>query len=191
MGGIKMRNDSWLQVHTGIAFYPLAPTVKSIDIRDIAYALAGINRFGAHARKRYSVAQHSVHVSQQVPPEFALRGLLHDASEAYLGDVPRPLKVLDIFKGYREVESKLEDAIFQRFGIDYWEPFATNAVKYADILLLGIEVRDLMQPLVDPPAWQWCLDAIGDNNFRIHTVWSPDEAEWQFLKRFEELGGTI
>lgn len=190
-----MPDGGWTQTRYGHKISPLAPDLTSIDIRDIAYGLAGQNRFGGHARAirghRYNVAQHSVHVSEQVPPPFALRGLLHDASEAYLGDVPRPLKSLDAFKGYREAEAHLEAVIYQKYGLQPYDWKGIDTVKTADILLLGIEARDLMQPLVDPPAWQWCLDAIGDNNFRIHTVWSPDEAEWRFLKRFEELGERV
>src|ERR1017187_10636100 len=73
---------------SGIHFWPLLPNPADIRIEDIAHALSNQCRFAGHAREFYSVAEHSVRVSQLCPPEDALWGLLHDASEAYLTDVP-------------------------------------------------------------------------------------------------------
>jgi len=184
-----MPDPGWIQTYTGRAFFPLDPRLEDIDIADIAYGLAGEMRFGNHAKQRYTVAQHSVLVSEQVPVQYALRGLLHDASEAYLGDIPRPLKVLDLFKGYREVEGVLEERIFTRFNVDPHDWEGKDAVKIADVLLLGVEVRDLMQPLVRAEDWMWCLAGTANSNLRITDVWSMEEAEWRFLTRFHDLGG--
>src|SRR4051812_30250690 len=84
------RVGNWMQTFTGRQFWPVDPRADEIAIEDIARALAMTCRFGGHVRFHYSVAQHSFLVSLVCSPEHALWGLLHDASEAYLGDVVWP-----------------------------------------------------------------------------------------------------
>src|ERR1700693_5499467 len=93
----------------------MLPNPADIRIEDIAHALSNQCRFGGHAREFYSVTEHCVRVSQHCRPEDALWGLLHDASEAYLSDVPAPLKVLPAFKAYRAAERSLQWTIAARF----------------------------------------------------------------------------
>ena len=100
--------DGFIGTFSGLRFWPLDPNPEKILIADIAHALAHQCRFGGHASKFYSVAEHSVHVSKLCLPEHALWGLLHDASEAYLVDLPRPLKLLPEFAPYREAERRLQ-----------------------------------------------------------------------------------
>jgi hypothetical protein len=95
-------------------------------------------RFGGHASKLYSVAEHSVHVSQLCQAEHALWGLLHDASEAYLIDLPRPLKLLPEFAAYREAERRLQRAVAVRFGLPPDQP---ASVTEADDTMLWIEAH--------------------------------------------------
>ena len=94
----SLRTDTskpgWVQTVTGKAFYPLKPDPSLISIEDIAWALSMQCRFAGHVLHFYSVAEHCVYISNSVPMEDALWGLLHDATEAYLTDVPRPLKPL-------------------------------------------------------------------------------------------------
>ena len=87
--------------YTGKEFYPLDPNPADIDIKDIAHALSNCCRFAGHIKSFYSVAQHSVIVSELCEPENALAGLLHDASEAYLSDIARPVKYTEQMEGYR------------------------------------------------------------------------------------------
>jgi hypothetical protein len=107
---------------SGIRFWPLLPNPGDILVEDIAHALAHQCRFGGHASKFYSVAEHSVHVSELCPVQDALWGLLHDASEAYLIDLPRPLKLLPEFAPYREAERQLQRAVAARFGLPEDQP---------------------------------------------------------------------
>ena len=105
---------AWIQTYTGRQFWPLAPQAEHVDIRDIAHSLAMQCRFNGHCRGFYSVAQHSVLVSQVVPPEDALWGLLHDAAEAYISDLPRPLK--NTAPEFRAAEHRLLTVILGRLG---------------------------------------------------------------------------
>ena len=85
----------WIQTYTGRKFHPLRPRVAEVDVRDIAHALSLKCRFGGHCRVFYSVAEHSVRVSRVLEAkgrELAVWGLMHDAGEAYLPDVGRPVK---------------------------------------------------------------------------------------------------
>ena len=82
-----MRIGDWMQTYTGERFWPLDPRIEDIHIRDISMALGKLCRYGGHTIFFYSVAEHSVLVSEYVPEEYALWGLLHDASEAYLSDI--------------------------------------------------------------------------------------------------------
>ncbi|CAB3795624.1 metal-dependent phosphohydrolase [Pararobbsia alpina] len=162
------------------------PALDSIDIEDIATALSRICRFTGHTTQFYSVAQHSVHVSYAVPPEYGLQGLLHDAAEAYLGDVSSPLKQL--LPEYKVIEERVERVICKRFGL----PFPLHpSIKEADLRMLVTERRDLMpqpyerQRVVDAVAWSWTA-AIEPLDATI-SARTPGSAELLFLARFKEL----
>lgn len=129
-----------LRTISGRAISPVAPTIADIDRHDIAHALGHVCRFGGHVSVFYSVAQHSVLVSYAVPPELALWGLLHDASEAYLVDVPTPVKQTSALAGYGALEAQMQQVIYQAFGLVGAEP---HAVRIADAQLLVLEARAL------------------------------------------------
>jgi 5'-nucleotidase len=129
--------------------------VKDIVIEDIASATAKLCRFTGHCKTFYSVAQHSVLVSRLVPPEHALAGLLHDATEAYINDLSRPLKLLN--PQYVEYEhSRLWPIIAARFDLpDVLPP----CIKDADNIALVTERRDLMPlPTGAKDEWHWARD---------------------------------
>ena len=120
-----------LQTFTGKLVHPMRLTVDDVDIRDIAHALSLLCRFGGHCRVHYSVAQHSVLASYLVAPSDALWALLHDASEAYLVDVPTPLKRLAAMTGYRAVEAQVQLTICHAFGLPHEMPASVHAADGA------------------------------------------------------------
>lgn len=173
--------DGTIRTFTGRLFRPLDPASGEIEIRDIAHALAQQCRFAGHTRVPYSVGQHSVLVSYraaQLDARAGLWGLLHDASEAYLTDVPRPLKALPAFASYRIAERTLQTLIYTQFGCHGREPVA---VAQADHDLLAVEFRDLM-PARSGDGWSERADGLP-----LIEPWSADKAEAQFLLRFLEL----
>lgn len=119
-------------MHTacGIVIDPLRIRPSDIEIEDIAHALARICRYGGHVSGFYSVARHSLLVAEHVETEHALYGLLHDASEAYIGDVITELKHADDMSLYRSLETRVMSKIAERFGLNH--PFPAS-VKEADV----------------------------------------------------------
>ncbi len=181
VGGLRREcrgRGGWVQTYTGKAFYLTEPDPSQIDPVDIAHALSMICRYGGHVSRFYSVAEHSVLISRALPRELALRGLLHDATEAYVGDVVRPLKHL--LPEYRRIEDRLMNAICARFGIPWVFP---PEVKEADNRILRDERAALM---TDPPQ-PWDLpENVEPLGVRIE-CWSPQEAKERFLAELEAL----
>lgn len=156
--------------------------VRDIRIEDIAAATSKICRFTGHCKTFYSVAQHQVLVSTLVPPEYALAALLHDATEAYINDLSRPLK--DILPAYVEYEKKrLWPVVARAFKLPEIMP---PVVKRADDIALVTERRDLMPlPKGMTDEWDWAKD-VPVLPFRIKAVdWR--RARSMFLARFRAL----
>ncbi|MBY0513267.1 MAG: hypothetical protein K2P78_05075 [Gemmataceae bacterium] len=192
------RRGDWIQTATGHKFWPLDPRPGDVDVRDVAHALSNLCRFTGHAREFYSVAQHSVLASRIVPPASALAALLHDAAEAYMGDVARPWKrflyvrtgpVADRdYTRLRDVEHTLLDVILAALGgPPRSDAAAWGPVAVADEVLLVTEARDLMAPLAD--GWRHTeangFAALPDR------IWPqrPHDARLDFLARYVELTG--
>lgn len=169
---------SWIQTFTGRQFFPLAARVEDIDVRDIAHSLALQSRFNGHCLRFYSVADHSIRVSRIVPEADALWALLHDAAEAYIGDLPRPVKANA--PEFRGIEDRLLLVVAQAFGLPWPMP---PSVRLADDRLLATEARDLMAP--PPLSWSLREEPLAE---RIEPLgWEAAEAA--FLARYRELGG--
>ena len=175
---------SFIETHSGLAFYPLSPDVAAINIGDIAHALSNQCRFAGHTSEHYSVAQHCVQVSWLLEDwgcsrDVVLWGLMHDASEAYLVDLPTPLKNHVSFEPYRIAERHLMDTICQRFGMANEMP---SEVKRADAAMLATEAKRLMP--FRPEHW----GALTEDSLPWPlTPWVPTEAKRNFLLRFEQF----
>lgn len=157
---------------------------SDILIGDIAHALANICRYGGHPEKFYSVAQHSLRVARKCPDEFALEGLLHDAAEAYIGDLVKPLKIL-LGEPVAKLEREIEQAIAIEFNLTFPWP---ACVKVADDELLRIEQINFWPGTVDSHTGQLRkLESL--HSTEVITPYPPGEAKRMFVNAFEELTG--
>lgn len=182
-----------IRLFSGILFSPVDPDPALITIEDIAHALSLKCRWSGHINRFYSVAEHSFYVSYLCSAEDALCGLMHDASEAYLVDMPRPIKYLPSMQPYRDLEARMEAAIAKKFNVPAQK---TPSVEIADNLILAVEALQL----INGSTLTWAEDIIapygdyvtlndGDQmSFgELLLGWDPEVAEQMFLERFKEL----
>lgn len=174
-----------IRTFTGRMIDLLLPDPEQISLRDIAHALGQINRYTGHTPEPYTVAEHCVLGSYVISPELALDFLLHDAPEAYLGDVSGPLK--KVMGGrYEELEWKWAQAVAQHFDLDPGDnDAALHEVERIDRLMLHVELDRLMGLQMRPASWLQC----GSEAERIYTALGRREGspELRFLARAEEL----
>jgi uncharacterized protein len=156
----------------------LNPSPSQIVIGDIAHGLAHQCRFNGQTSKFYSVAQHSVLVASILPRELRLAGLLHDASEAYLGDVVQPLK--DLLPEYQAIEENFCKVLGMRFGVNLQH---NDAIRHADLVVLATERRDLMP--MDMADWS-SIAGITPMSRTIKPM-TPEAASAQFMEMFFTL----
>jgi hypothetical protein len=167
--GLHEDRPNAITTWTGLKVEPLNIHRDDIQIKDIAHALARLCRYNGHVEHYYSVARHSVLVSEALDGTgYELAGLMHDAAEAYLGDLVRPLKTADTFAAFREADQTLDAAIAARFVLPWPQP---AAVLEADRKLL------LEGELPYPGGLRWTHDS------------TPQQDERDFLRRYYELTG--
>ena len=178
------RRGRFMHTFTGQPYWPCDPRPEEVRIVDIAHHLSMLCRYTGAVKRFYSVAEHCVLVSYLVPPEHALVGLLHDAPEAYLGDINRPVKHGPGLEGFRELEHRNWLAVADRFGLPHELP---HEVEMADNGVCLIE-RELLFPPADGWNEEWQAvtphPRIGD--VAVHAL-SPEHAEIVFLDRFYEV----
>jgi hypothetical protein len=177
-----MNPSSWIQTFTGRQFHPLAPRVEDLDIYDIAHALALTSRYNGHTLSYYSVAEHSVLVSRHVDPEYAREGLLHDAAEAYIGDMVRPLKRQPEMAAFVKAELDIERCVAEKFNLRT-DPVTIAAWKSIDDRILVDEISVLMSNPVMQLERHQGKDPVGAEIL----CYTPERAEILFLTRFWEL----
>lgn len=178
------QRGDWMQTHSGRRFYPLDPRPDDVDIDDIAHALAHLCRYAGHVDRFYSVAEHCVLLSHAVPVELALDALMHDAAEAYVVDVPRPLK--RHLPGYADIEDRVLDKIWTAIGRDHPHPYRIPAeVKAADTRILLDERATLMANTVH----EWDVDQLEPLGVTV-AGWPPHLAKAAWLRRFRQLTET-
>lgn len=167
------RKGDWLQTYSGVAFWPFDPRPDEVYITDIAHALSMLCRYGGHCRKFYSVAEHCVHVANLCSSENKKWGLLHDATEAYLVDLPRPIKWH--LPEYKVIEAEIEKVIATRFNLSLPVP---QEVKQIDDGILACERDQIM--CIPPYDWQV-------RNFRVDVTvqcWTPEKAKEEFMRLY-------
>lgn len=189
----------WLQTYSGKAFVIADPTEDQICLEDIVHALSNQCRFAGHSQRFYSVAEHSIHVCNRVREvleigksinhselddddrKIVARALLHDASEAYLLDIPRPLKIQPEMGFYRQKHVDTMRLILEKFGLPIEK---LDIIKQADNELLATEKEQVMGP--SPGDWVPLPDPL--------TItlgcWTPEKAYTIFRKQAEALGLT-
>ena len=180
----------WIQTSSGVAFHPQDPRVEDVHLIDIAHSLSHQCRFAGHVPIFYSVADHSVRVADYVytlahgQPHrdrclIALVGLLHDASEAYVQDIVRPIKHMPEMAGYRDLEDKVARVIFKKFDLDFWL-LDHDWIKLADNTLCATEKRDLIP--TSPKAWAPMPDPLPE----VVVPRTSAKSKSLFLQRFED-----
>ena len=177
------RKGNWMQTYSGGKFWAVDPRPEEVVIEDIAHALSNMCRYAGHCNKFYSVAEHSVLVSEWLlnngHSHHALWGLLHDASEAYLVDIPRPIK--PSLTNYYDLEAELMKVICEKYGLEAEMP---DIVKYADNHILADERNQNMKmTTISNIEWGAGGDPLGIT-LRYYT---PEEAEEAFLDVFDAL----
>lgn len=182
----------WLQTVSGRAWCAEEPEAYDYTIEELAHALAHLCRFAGHTRQFYSVAQHSVlvariayaslHLTSVDQRREAARGaLLHDAAEAFVIDMPAPLKRMPQLAGYRELIQRVEDAIARQFGLLGWA--GTRLVREADLRALATEKRDVLGS--SPHDAHWGVDLPPPVDDRITRCQDPIAARESFLRHWE------
>lgn len=169
----NIRKGDWIQTYTGIAFWPLDAREEEIDILDIAHSLSMQCRFGGHCEEFYSVAEHCCHIYDLVSDKHKLWGLLHDASEAYLVDLPRPVK--RSIPDYKEIENNLMKVICSKFELSEEMP---AEVHEADMRILYDEAAQNMK--TPPQPWDDRIEPFG---IKLQ-FWSPQRAKEEFIIRY-------
>ena len=165
-------------------------SVEDVDILDIAHALSMVCRFGGHVPRHYSVAEHCLLVAQLVPDELKLAALLHDAAEAYVGDMVSPLKRL--LPHYRAMETNIQfkiDSVFSAHHIGE----ATQVIHEADMKALYIEARSFYGEN-EIEAWGFAPEIVewgrGSSRDVLCYAPSPHDIEKQFMNAFLAYGGV-
>jgi hypothetical protein len=180
----QLSGDAWIETSSGRTFDPFSYN-PDFAIEDIAHALSNISRWNGHCRHFYSVAQHSILVSQ-IMDSYGwdpLEGLLHDGTEAYLCDIPSPFKQL--FPDWAKVDKKLERNLRDYFGLPLTK---SDNCKHADWLALYIEADRLMPsraktwPYLDKEMHKEAMAIKGDFTIRAE---DPSDVKWAFLDRYD------
>lgn len=183
---------TWIITHTGQHTNPLDLNAADVEIENIAHALSNICRFGGHTPEFYSVAQHSVRVAAMVSeyhPSLYLAALLHDAAEAFLGDVVRPIKQTSDMALYHAAEARAMRAIYKAYGIKL-SAHERTIIDAADKICMGIEGKQFFGDISE-----WDIDVTEQDLAKYPSRFeclAPDKAKAAFLFCFATAtGGEI
>ena len=178
------RYGDWIQTWSGKQFWPCSPKAEDVDIWDIAHSLSNLCRYGGHVTKFYSVAEHSIHIAEALRRDgqsldVIKWGLLHDGTEAYCADVPRPLK--PYLQNYDIIESSIEKVIIEKFGLSDKIP---EIVQDYDVRITVNEMTLLMPSKIDHLRKNYNWEPVPDVKIKN---WTPNVAKTNFLFMYNEL----
>lgn len=180
---IKTATGPTILLASGHYFDLLDPAGSRFTIADLARGLGNTCRFAGQCSAFYSVAEHSWHASFLVPANLAFAALMHDAQEALVGDVTRPLKSL--LPEYKVIENRISGVIADRFALA--DLCDHRLVKLADVQMLAAEQAELMPAHDD----QWAVLAGIEVPAIPWKFWSPNDAAKSWLARAEQLLGRF
>lgn len=182
---LSLDQHNFITTFTGRRVDVMALRPEDVCIEDIAHALSQLCRFTGHCREYFSVAEHSWLASKHVPPEHALEALLHDAAEAYVNDLSRPLKHHPSMTAYTDAEQRVDRVIRAVFGLPLFdaEPHMSAPIKDIDNKLVVTEARALLRD----STWTYSQPGL---DVRLSLL-CPKSAEMLFLTRFHELKETV
>lgn len=190
---------SWIQTFFGRKFDVLNPRAEDVNFNDIAVSLSMQCRFNGHTSmlianefrepRFYSVAHHCVVMSREINAKAALYALLHDAAEAYIGDLANPIKQLPEFRPFKEMERRIETVIYDAAGIPWPNPETENEVKLYDLRMLLTE----RQQLLSEPPEPWAIDSCKEiEPLDIQLSYEPvGQYAYHWLRRLAELGVPV
>lgn len=183
---MNKRIGDWIETSEGISFYPFDPRQSEINILDIAHSLSMQCRFAGHCIQFYSIAEHCCHIHDRCSSTSAFYGLMHDASEAYLLDIPRPIK--NNLVGYKEQEKIVMDMIIDKYEIPYSD-FIKDEVKWFDNAILFKEAEQNMKN--GARDWLGYDPSLTEQIDLTLEYWNPKRAKEEFLDRFDKSLNTI
>jgi 5'-deoxynucleotidase YfbR-like HD superfamily hydrolase len=177
-----MSNGTWIQSASNTVVSFENPDPASIHINDIALALSRACRFSGHTKEFYSVAQHSVYAAARSThsPQVAMYALLHDAHEAYTGDIPQPLKTLLGYKIY-DVEDAIQHAVYKKLNLDAPSDEIKQEVAEIDRRLLATENMHLFNENL------WDLEDVEKYHDLVVVCWDIATAQHNFLSMYNYL----
>ena len=185
-----MKRENAILTYTNTFFYPLAPREEEVKLDDIAHALSQMCRANGHFKRFYSVAQHSLNCMREagargLTPRIQLACLLHDASEAYISDITRPVKCY--LEEYKRIEKRLQQVIFAAFHLGDLSENELESVEKIDNMLLYYEFEQLHHQGISKtfqPSFILCPDVSEKNMGSVEKEFkqSANELLSQLLK---------
>lgn len=181
------RKGDWIGTYTGKQLWPLDPRPEEVCLEDIAHALSQICRFNGHANRFCSVAHHCLNVERILEQrgfnkKIRLYGLLHDAAEAYICDIPRPLK--QFMPEYKTVEINIQQAIYKHFGLPWPTAEEEEIIKAADDYVLALEAKKFMR---NTEAWNLVRTEPGDSIQMFYDECWKNGIEYHYYYRVSML----
>lgn len=171
----------WIETYSQNFFFYLEKNPENINIDDIAQGLSNLCRFTGQVKEFYSVAQHSCIICDYAPEHLKLIGLLHDGAEAYISDIPRPVK--GIIKQIKELEIKIQIQIAEKFKLSF--PYS-GQIDILDGQLLLAEADQLFNHKVS-----WEIKGLDPLDVIIGECWTPPRAKKEFMNRFHRLYNEV